>query len=222
MADLLNATAITKSFAGVHALRDVSFELSEGEVHALIGENGAGKSTFTKDCYRHIEARFGSAADPRSRGHREQSKAGTLVRSCRNLSTASSLPPSDGGGEHRSSFESGASGWKVNWKSRYARADELLHRLGISLDCRRLAGSLSMAEQQIVEIAKAIGFDAKILFMDEPTALLTDREVENLFRLVRQLRAEGVGIVYISHRLEEIQSLADRITILRDGLFHRL
>jgi ABC-type sugar transport system ATPase subunit len=217
MADLLNATAITKSFAGVHALRDVSFELAEGEVHALIGENGAGKSTLTKIVtgilkpdsgrlmIRGLDITENSPQQARSLGIAAIYQQPLLFP---HLTVAENIALP---------LESGTPGWKVNWKSRYTRADELLRRLGIILDCRRLAGSLSMAEQQIVEIAKAIGFDAKILFMDEPTALLTDREVENLFRLVGQLRTEGVGIVYISHRLEEIQSLADRITILRDG-----
>src|SRR6185369_9848833 len=101
--------------------------------------------------------------------------------------------------------------------SRYADARELMDRLGAKINPRRLAGSLSMAEQQVVEIAKAIGSNAKILLMDEPTSLLTDREVDNLFRVVRQLRDEGVGIVYISHRLEEIEAIADRVTVFRDG-----
>jgi ABC-type sugar transport system ATPase subunit len=114
-------------------------------------------------------------------------------------------------------LESGRTTWIVDWKSRYTHAQELMERLGASIDPRRLAGSLSMAEQQIVEIAKAIGSEAKILLMDEPTSLLTDREVHNLFRLVHQLRDEGVGIVYISHRLDEIEAIADRVTVFRDG-----
>ncbi|HEY2039604.1 MAG TPA: sugar ABC transporter ATP-binding protein [Edaphobacter sp.] len=217
MADLLNATAITKSFAGVHALRDVSLELSEGEVHALIGENGAGKSTFTKIVTGVLKPDSGRLVI-RGREITENSPQQARSSGIAAIYQQPLLFPHLTVAENIAlPLESGTPGWKVNWKSRYTHADELLRRLGIILDCRRLASSLSMAEQQIVEIAKAIGFDAKILFMDEPTALLTDREVENLFRLVRQLRAEGVGIVYISHRLEEIQSLADRITILRDG-----
>jgi ABC-type sugar transport system ATPase subunit len=105
----------------------------------------------------------------------------------------------------------------IDWKLRRARAKELIERLGSSIEPTRLASSLSMAEQQIVEIAKALSANAKVLMMDEPTALLTDREVDNLFRIVRQLREDGVGILYISHRLEEIATIADRITVMRDG-----
>lgn len=114
-------------------------------------------------------------------------------------------------------MESDSSGWKVNWQSRYSQAKELIERLGTSIDPRRLASTLSMAEQQVIEIAKAIGAEARILLMDEPTALLSDREVSNLFRLIGRLKSDGVGILYISHRLEEILSIADRITVLRDG-----
>jgi ABC-type sugar transport system ATPase subunit len=217
MKSLLSATSITKSFAGVHALRNVCFELAEGEVHALIGENGAGKSTFTKIATGALKPDSGELL---VRGevivdHTPQQARALGIEAIYqqpllfpHLTVAENIAIS---------LESGTSGWRVDWKNRYFQARELLLRLGANLDPRRLAGSLSMAEQQIVEIAKAIGAEAKILFMDEPTALLTDVEVENLFRLVRQLRSEGVGIVYISHRLEEIQAIADRITVLRDG-----
>jgi ABC-type sugar transport system ATPase subunit len=214
---LLKASSITKHFAGVFALKGISFELARGEVHALIGENGAGKSTFTKIVTGVLTPDSG-----------ELEIAGQIVRDYdpnraramgvsviyqqpalfAHLSVAENIAIP---------LESGNASWRVDWRSRYARAQELIERLGASIDPRRLAGSLSMAEQQIVEIAKAIGANAKILLMDEPTSLLTDHEVDNLFRLVRQLRSEGVGIVYISHRLEEIEAIADRITVFRDG-----
>lgn len=214
---LLCATSITKSFAGVHALRGVSFDLAEGEVHALIGENGAGKSTFTKIVTGALKPDSGELL---VRGNVVLDHTPQYARSLGieaiyqqpllfpHLTVAENIALS---------LERGTSRWRVDWKNRYSQARELLLRLGANLDPHRLAGSLSMAEQQIVEIAKAIGSEAKILFMDEPTALLTDLEVDNLFRLIRQLRNEGVGIVYISHRLEEIQAIADRITVLRDG-----
>ena len=214
---LLKATAITKHFAGVLALNGISFELSRGEVHALIGENGAGKSTFTKVVTGVVEADSG-----------ELEIAGQIVRNnnprlARSLGV-SAIYQQPALFSHLSVAENiamplevGRAKWKVDWKSRYANARELMDRLGAKINPRRLAGSLSMAEQQIVEIAKAIGSNAKILLMDEPTSLLTDREVDNLFRLVRQLRDDGVGIVYISHRLEELEAIADRITIFRDG-----
>jgi ABC-type sugar transport system ATPase subunit len=214
---LLKATSITKHFAGVIALKSISFELAPGEIHALIGENGAGKSTFTKIVTGVVAADSG-----------ELEIAGQVVRS-NNPNLARSLGVSviyqqpmlfshlTVAENIAMPLESGRATWLVDWKSRYTYAQELMDRLGASIDPRRLAGSLSMAEQQVVEIAKAIGSNAKILLMDEPTSLLTDREVDNLFRVVRQLRDEGVGIVYISHRLEEIEAIADRVTVFRDG-----
>jgi ABC-type sugar transport system ATPase subunit len=114
-------------------------------------------------------------------------------------------------------LEGDGSSWTVDWKLRHSRAKELIECVGASIDPRRLACTLTMAEQQIVEIAKTLGARASIFLMDEPTALLTDREVDKLFQLIGRLRSEGCGILYISHRLEEISSIADRITVLRDG-----
>lgn len=201
----------------MHALKSVSFDLRKGEAHALIGENGAGKSTFTKIVTGTLNRDSGELI---VRGHRITDHTPQQARSLGiaaiyqqpllfpHLTVAENITLS---------LENGTHGWRVNWKRSYSQASELLDRLGTPLDPRRLAGSLSMAEQQIVEIAKAIGSEAKILLMDEPTALLTDREVDRLFQLIGQLRQEGAGIVYISHRLEEIQTIADRITVLRDG-----
>lgn len=214
---LLRATAITKSFAGVHALKSVSFELAEGEVHALVGENGAGKSTFTKIVTGTLRADSGELE---MLGNRitDHTPHQARVLGVAAIHQQPLLFPHLTVAENIAlALENGMTGWKVNWQKRYADARELLHRVGAELDPKRLAGSLSMAEQQIVEIAKAIGAQARILLMDEPTALLTDREVDHLFELIRQFRQEGVGIVYISHRLEEIQAIADRITVLRDG-----
>src|SRR5690348_4727626 len=106
---------------------------------------------------------------------------------------------------------------RIDWKVRRERARVLIQKAGAAIDPERLVSSLSMPEQQIVEIAKAIGANARILIMDEPTASLTDREVESLFRVIAELKSQGVGIIYISHRLEEISTIADRITVLRDG-----
>ena len=114
-------------------------------------------------------------------------------------------------------LEGGGGIRRVDWNARFAQARMLLGRAGSTIDPRRLARTLSMAEQEVVEIAKAVGADARILLMDEPTAVLTEPEVANLFKLVDSLRNDGVAIIYISHRLEEILSIADRITVLRDG-----
>ena len=217
MAILLNAVSIEKSFAGVHALRDVSFELKEGEVHALIGENGAGKSTFTRIITGILRPDSGRLTIQGNDVHDNTPQYARSLGVAAIYQQPVLFPHLTVAENIALPLESAKPRWRIDWKRRYADARDLLLRMGISLDPRRLAGSLSMAEQQIVEIAKAIGSHARILLMDEPTALLTDREVDNLFRLVRQLRQDGAGIVYISHRLEEIETLADRITVLRDG-----
>jgi ABC-type sugar transport system ATPase subunit len=214
---VLTANSISKSFAGVRALKGVSLDLLEGEVHALIGENGAGKSTLTKIITGALSA---------DSGRIEVSGQAILNNTpsvSRSLGIAAiyqqpSIFPHLTVAENIAlALESGSNAWKVNWSSRNIRAGELIESLGASIDPRRLAGTLSMAEQQIIEIAKAIGTEAKILIMDEPTAVLSDREVGNLFQLIGRLRDDGVGIIYISHRLEEILTIADRITVLRDG-----
>jgi rhamnose transport system ATP-binding protein len=214
---LLAAASISKSFAGVRALQRVSFDLRAGEVHALVGENGAGKSTL-------IKIITGA----------EQPDSGTLLvaeQPVRHMDPATSrslgiaaiyqqpalFPDLTVAENIALALETGGAWTPVDWMARRRRATDLLQRVGVSIDPDRLAETLSMPEQQIVEIAKAIGAEAKVVIMDEPTAALTDREVESLFRVVTLLRSHGVGIVYISHRLDEVFALADRITVLRDG-----
>ncbi len=215
--EALRATAMAKSYAGVRALRSGSLDLYAGEVHALVGENGAGKSTLTKIITGAVQA---DAGELRVFGSVVEKNSPNLSRS---LGIAAiyqqpSIFPDLSVGENIAlALEQGSSGWRVDWKARYARAAELLASVGATIDPARPARTLSMAEQQIVEIAKALGANARILLMDEPTALLSERESANLFRLIGTLRAQGVAIVYISHRLEEILALADRITVLRDG-----
>jgi len=215
--NLLEASGIAKSYSGVRALKGVSFDLQAGEVHALVGENGAGKSTLIKIITGVVTPDSGTLSvagevvaqhDPataRSRGIAAVYQQPALFP---DLTVAENIA---------FALESGGLWRTVNWKSRTRRAAELLERAGAAISPDRLAGSLSMPEQQIVEIAKAIGSGARILIFDEPTASLTDREVERLFRVIRDLRAQSAGIIYISHRLEEISALADRVTILRDG-----
>jgi ABC-type sugar transport system ATPase subunit len=218
---LLEATSITKAFAGVQALKGVDFALHSGEVHALIGENGAGKSTLVKIITGALTADSGTLHV------NGQAVLHNNPKIARNLGIAAiyqqpSLFPHLSVAENIAlSLESGGAWRKVDWKARRARAQELLERAGapdeLTHDPDRLAGKLSMPEQQIVEIAKAIGAEARILIMDEPTASLTSLEVERLFRVIGVLREQGVGIIYISHRLDEIFAIADRITVLRDG-----
>jgi rhamnose transport system ATP-binding protein len=217
MTPLLEARSITKSFAGVHALRGVSFDLREGEVHALIGENGAGKSTFIKILTGAVTADSGTVTICGARIHHN-----TPARS-RSLGVAAIyqqpvLFPDLTVAENIALALEKQSLWRrVDWRQRNNVAAEILLTIGCDIRPSRLAGSLSMPEQQIVEIAKAIGASARIVIMDEPTASLSDRDVEGLFRIVDSLRSRGVGIIYISHRLEEIATIADRVTVFRDG-----
>jgi rhamnose transport system ATP-binding protein len=216
-APLLEAKSISKSFAGVRALKDVSFDLLEGEVHALIGENGAGKSTLIKVITGAIQSDSGTLE---VRGGLVSQNDPAVSRS---LGIAAiyqqpSLFPHLTVAENIAlALESGGVWRKVDWSERNRRAQELIERVGGRIQPERLGATLSMPEQQLVEIAKAIGADAKILIMDEPTASLTDREVDSLFSIIGMLRSHGAGIIYISHRLEEISAIADRVTVLRDG-----
>jgi rhamnose transport system ATP-binding protein len=214
---LLEAKSITKSFAGVQALKEVSFDLVEGEVHALIGENGAGKSTLIKIMTGALKADSGALfVSGRPVPHNDPAIGRSLGIAA--IYQQPALFPDLTVSENIALALETRSWWRrVNWKARYAGAKELLGRIGASIDPDRVVATLSMPEQQLVEIAKAIGAEAKILIMDEPTASLTDREVQNLFGVIGLLRSHGVGIVYISHRLEEISSVADRVTVLRDG-----
>ena len=214
---LLQATSITKSYAGLKALSNVSFELRAGEVHALIGENGAGKSTLIKIITGAVTADSGTLAvsgQPVPHNSPNISRALGIAA----IYQQPSLFPHLTIAENIAMAVESSSAWRrLDWKARAQLASGLLARAGATLDPEKLVGSLSMPEQQIVEIAKALGTEARILIMDEPTASLSDREVESLFRVVALLRGQGVGIIYISHRLEEISTIADRVTVLRDG-----
>jgi rhamnose transport system ATP-binding protein len=214
---LLRVSGLAKAYAGVRALKGVSFDLRAGEVHALIGENGAGKSTLIKIVTGAIAADAGAIAvagrtiarmDPhaaRALGIAAIYQQPALFP---DLSVAENIAlPDERGGPWR----------LVDWKGRRARARTLLERLGARIDPDRAVETLSMPEQQMVEIARALGADARIVIMDEPTASLTDREVESLFRAIGQVKEGGAGVIYISHRLEEIFAVADRVTVLRDG-----
>jgi rhamnose transport system ATP-binding protein len=214
---LLAAATISKSFAGIRALKSVSFDLQPGEVHALVGENGAGKSTLIKII---TGAEVPEAGTLVVQGRTYQAMDPGLSRS---LGIAAiyqqpSLFPDLSVAENIAlTLEAGGLWRQLDWRARERRATELLNRVGASIDPRRLVASLSMPEQQLVEVAKAIGVEARIVIMDEPTASLTEREVERLFNVIAVLKSSGVGIIYISHRLEEVFAIADRITVLRDG-----
>ncbi len=214
---LLEATAITKSFAGVRAQRGVSMELRAGEVHALLGENGAGKSTLIKVITGAESADSGTLTlDGVPLLH--NTPAGARALGIAVVYQQPALFPDLTVEENIGIALERAGVWRrIDWRARRTQAHELLDRCGAEITPERTVGSLSMPEQQLVEIAKAIGARARILILDEPTASLTDREVERLFRVIGVLRKEGTGIIYISHRLDEVAQIADRVTVLRDG-----
>jgi rhamnose transport system ATP-binding protein len=214
---LLEAQAVTKAFAGVQALRRVSFDLRAGEVHALVGENGAGKSTLIKIMTGAEQPDSGTlSVGGRAIPHMTPALARSIGIAA--IYQQPALFPDLTVSENIALALEGGGTWKrIDWAGRRRRAAALLDRVGAAIDPDRLCESLSMPEQQIVEIAKALGAEARIVIMDEPTAALTDREVENLYAVVTRLRDHGAGVIYISHRLDEVFALADRITVLRDG-----
>jgi ABC-type sugar transport system ATPase subunit len=220
MSVVLGLEHISKSFPGVQALDDVGFEVRAGEVHALLGENGAGKSTLIKivsGLYQPdagtmrldgAEVRFASPHDAQAAGIATIFQELLLFPE---LSVAENIFMG-----HAPRTRLGA----LDWAAMRAQAQDLLASLDIhDLDVTRLVGALTVGNRQRVEIAKALSQNARILIMDEPTAALTGADVERLFGIVRRLRERGVGIVYISHRLEEVFALADRVTVLRDGAY---
>ena len=209
---------ITKSFAGVKALDDVSFHLKQGEVLALLGENGAGKSTLMKilsGVYTKDEGAirvFGKTVDGMDPQKAQEMGIAIIhqeLNLCRHLTVAENI---------FLGHEKVRSGVLDN-RAMNAEAKKLLDRLNIDIDPGVPVGSLQVSKQQMVEIAKALSFDAKILIMDEPTSALTTNEIDDLFRIIRKLKEEHCGIVYISHRLEELQNIVDRVVIMRDGKY---
>ncbi len=214
---LLQLTSVTKSFGAVRALKGVSFDLRAGEVHALLGENGAGKSTLIKVITGAHQPDGGSIEIHGQRvAHLTPAAAHRLGIACIYQQPAlfPDLSVAENIGVRLEKVRPLA---RVSWTARRNLAAELLHRIGAEISPGAEVRSLSMPEQQLVEIACALGAGARIVIMDEPTASLTQKEVELLFAVVRELRASGVGVIYISHRLEEIFQLADRVTVLRDG-----
>lgn len=215
---LLRAVNVSKSYAGVHALRDASFELMNGEVHALVGENGAGKSTLIKiitGAVLHDSGKMFLSGEEILENSPALSKSRGIAAIYQQPALFPELTVAEniGIGLERKGFFG-----FVNWNERRSAARELLDRVGAKIHPETLAGELSMPEQQLVEIARALGANAKVLIFDEPTASLSEEDTQNLFRVIRELRSQGVGMIYISHRLEELPVIADRVTVLRDGL----
>lgn len=217
---LLEARDITKSFGSVRVLQNVSFDVRAGEVHTIMGENGAGKSTLLKILGGVHQANTGSVllegkpvtiTDPRSAQHHGIALIHQEPLMFPDLDVAENIFL--GHGQTKPFFT-----W-INWRRRYGEAQNLLDELGVRLDPRVRVFGLSIADQQMVELAGALSQRSRVLLMDEPTASLTPDEVQQLFAIVKRLRAQGVAIVFISHRLEEVFEISDRITVLRDGDF---
>ncbi|MFN0084027.1 MAG: sugar ABC transporter ATP-binding protein [Blastocatellia bacterium] len=214
---LLRASGITKSYAGVQALKSASFELRAGEVHALIGENGAGKSTLIKIITGAVEADGGEIrynGEPITHNSPHLARARGMAAIYQQPALFPELTVTENialGLESRGLWR------RIRWRDRRRQAAGLLARVGAKIDPETTAAELSMPQQQLVEIARAVGAEAKLLVLDEPTASLSEEDTQNLFRVIRDLRARGVGLIYISHRLEELPVIADRVTVLRDG-----
>ena len=209
---------ISKSFPGVKALDNVHFELHSGEVMALLGENGAGKSTLIKilsGVYTRDEGTmqiFGKECGNLTPKQAQEMGVAIIhqeLNMCRHLSIAENMFL---GREKRK-------GIILSDQEMEKEAKAVLDELKIDLDPKQVVGDLPVSKQQMVEIAKALSFKAKVLIMDEPTSALTSKEIDDLFRIIKDLRAKGCGIVYISHRLEELQHIVDRVTIMRDGQY---
>lgn len=215
---LLRLTAISKSFFGVHALRNISFDLRAGEVHALVGENGAGKSTLIKVITGAHQPDSGTLeVQGRLIPDNDPVRARTLGIAA--IYQQPALFPDLSVAENIAiGLEPGGAWRRIRWGHRYDRAKQLLARIGARIDPDADVRSLTMPEQQIVEIARALGAEARIVIMDEPTSSVSDTEVDNLFRVIRELKSQEVGIIYISHRLEELPQVADRVTAMRDGV----
>jgi rhamnose transport system ATP-binding protein len=214
---LLDARAISKSFAGLRALERVSFELRPGEVHALVGENGAGKSTFIKILTGAERADSGTLNVDGVPVHHITPHASRELGIAAIYQQPALFPHLTIAENIALALDRGGAWRRIDHRARRQHAAALLDRIGASLNPDRLVGGLTMPEQQVVEIAKALGADARIVIMDEPTASLSAREVSRLFDVITRLREGGTGIIYISHRLEEIAAIADRVTVLRDG-----
>ncbi|HBU6572353.1 ATP-binding cassette domain-containing protein [Citrobacter amalonaticus] len=216
----LQMNHITKRFPGVLALSNVNFTLRKGEVHALLGENGAGKSTLMKilsGVYQPdegdiiFEGKPVSFSDPLS----AQNAGITIIHQEFNLFPELTVEENIFIGREFCKNNR----WRLDEKKQRQAATEILQKLNLNISPETLVSDLTVAQQQMVEIAKAISVNAKILIMDEPTAALTETEIESLFQVTRLLKAQGTGIVYISHRLEELALIADRATVMRDGQY---
>lgn len=219
MEPLLQLKGIEKSFPGVKALSGASLNVYPGRVMALVGENGAGKSTmmkvltgiYTKDAGSLLW--LGKETSFKGPKYSEQAGIGIIHQELNLIPQLSIAENIFLGCEFIGRFGN------IDWKAMYREADKLLARLNMRFTSELLVGDLSIGDQQMVEIAKVLSYQSKVIIMDEPTDALTDTETESLFRVIRELRNQGCGIVYISHRMKEIFEICDDVTVLRDGQF---
>jgi ribose transport system ATP-binding protein len=220
IAPLVRLTNITMTFPGVRALQNVSFDLLPGEVHVLLGENGAGKSTLMKvlaGAYQpdsgeiEIKGHKVRLANPQ---HAQQLGVSTIYQEF-NLVPYLSVAQNIYLGRYPK--RQAPLGFLVDHKTMREDSRKVLNSLNMDVDPASIVATLGVAQQQMVEVAKALSIDAQVLIMDEPTATLTDREIEKLFAMINRLRERGMGIIYISHRLNEVHQVGDRVTVLRDG-----
>jgi ribose transport system ATP-binding protein len=215
---LISVQQLCKSFPGVRALHNVSFELVAGEVHALMGENGAGKSTLMKilaGVYRKDSGDISYNGQPVDFPSPREAQAAGIGIIHQELQLMNHLTVAQNifiGREPKKAL-----GLLLDDDTLNRQAAELLARMSLSLDPRTNVGGLTVAKQQMVEIAKALSFNSRVLIMDEPTAALNSVEIAELFKMIRELRARGVGIIYISHKMDELKQISDRVTVLRDG-----
>ncbi|MBA0180898.1 ribose ABC transporter ATP-binding protein RbsA [Pectobacterium carotovorum] len=219
MQPLLQLQGITKSFPGVKALSGAALNVYPGKVMALVGENGAGKSTMMKvltGIYRkdagciHFLGQEVDFSGPKAS---QEAGIGIIHQELNLIPQLTIAENIFLGREFTNRFG------RIDWNKMYAEADKLLKRLNLRYDSRRMVGDLSIGDQQMVEIAKVLSFESKVIIMDEPTDALTDTETASLFSVIKELQSQGCGIVYISHRLKEIFEICDDITVFRDGQF---
>lgn len=222
MSYLVEMKNISKSFSGIYALKDINFNLLPGEVHVLLGENGAGKSTLMKILSGIYEPTSGTIIlgnnEYKKLSPKESSSYGiSIIYQELSVIDALSIEENIFVGKIPTKKSFGMS--VVNYDYMRAKTKELLNRVGLKKDTATIVGELSISEKQQVEIAKALAVNSKVIIMDEPTSSLTAEETNNLFKIINQLKAEKVGIVYISHKLKEIKEIGDRVTILKDGTY---
>jgi monosaccharide-transporting ATPase len=220
MQPVLELEGIRKQFAGVDALRDVQLRLYPGEIHALMGQNGAGKSTLIKVLTGALPSGGGTmrldgeVIHPASPLEAQRLGISTVyqeVNLCPNLSVAENVFAG------RYPRRGAAEGFRIDWSAVHRRARELLARIGLDIDVARLLSSYPVAVQQMVAIARALGVSSKVLILDEPTSSLDEDEVRKLFEVLRRLRDEGLAIVFVTHFLNQVYAVSDRITVLRNG-----